>query len=286
MDAVAGVFRQHEAVVAAEQGVRVQAADAVAVGQLRKALVHGGQAAVGKAGIPGSHVGGDAVDLQNVDGGTRLELAQLLQVALVGIEQVPQGITGLVEAQHHENVAVLLAAQQGPQVHCAEILVGGGGGEHLEHRHAHVSEVVGIAQPGIVGHVHHPGVADEQGVVEKALVLAVYGVGDHHRRLRLGLGLGFRFGFRFGFRVGFRFGRGVFRRQHPLPVGVVPQHQKGHGDGPLVVIAAHIVLQLSLHHQAAHGGGCRGDHQDGGQRQGAEILDMLHDNAPFRTRST
>lgn len=108
---------------------------------------------MGKAGIPGSHVGGDAVDLQNVDGGVRLELAQLLQVALVGVEQVAQGITGLVEAQHHENVAVLLAAQQGPQVRCAEILVGGGGGEHLEHRHAHVGEIVGIAQPGIVGHV-------------------------------------------------------------------------------------------------------------------------------------
>ncbi len=186
VDAVAGVFRQHEAVLAAEQGVRVQAADAVAVGQLREALVHGGQAAVGKAGVPGGHIGGDAVDLQDIDGGVRLELAQLLQVALVGVEQVPQGITGLVEAQHHENVAVLLAAQQGPQVRCAEILVGGGGGEHLEHRHAHVGEVVGIAQPGIVGHVHHPGIADEQGVVEKALVLAVYGVGDHHRRLRHG----------------------------------------------------------------------------------------------------
>ncbi len=116
MDAVAGVFRQHEAVVAAEQVVRVQAADAVAVGQLRKALVHRRQAAVGKAGVPGGHVGGDAVDLQNVDGGVGLELAQLVQVLLIGIEQVPQRIPGLVEAQqHHENVAVLLAAQQGPR---------------------------------------------------------------------------------------------------------------------------------------------------------------------------
>ena len=244
---------------------------------------------MGKAGIPGGNVGGDAVNLQNVNGGVGLELAQLVQVLLIGVEQVPQRIPGLVEAQHDENMAVLPGTQQRRQVRGAEVLVGGSGGEHLEHRHAHVGEIVGIAQPGIVGHVHHPGVADEQRIVEKALVLAVHGVGDHHR----GLGLRLRFGVRFRLRLRCRFGvrlgvrrRRVFGRQHPLPVRVVPQHQKRHRHGPFVVVASHIFLQLPLHHQAAHGGGDAGDHQDKSQRQGAEVVDMLHENCPLRTRST
>ena len=173
--------------------------------------------------------------------------------------------------------------QQGRQVRGIEVIVRGGNGEHLENIHANVCEVIRLAKPCIVGGADHAGISDEQGIVEKALVLAVFGPRHHGgklrwhpRHLRLLRFVGF---FRFSglLRLGrlFRFS-GLLRLLwlilttllgllHAAEVRVVMQQHEWHGDGQTVLPAPYILLQLGLQHKARYGGCQGGGHQQDGQ---------------------
>ena len=167
--------------------------------------------------------------------------------------------------------------QQGPQVRGIEVIVRGGNGEHLENIHANVCEVIRLAKPCIVGGADHAGISDEQGIVEKALVLAVFGprhrVGKlrwHPRHLRLLrfsglLRLGRLFRFDGLLRLLWLILTTLLGLLHAAEVRVVMQQHEWHGDGQTVLPAPYILLQLGLQHKARYGGCQGGGHQQDGQ---------------------